>query len=144
METFKSPTTMNNDNHILTPAKLSPVNRCICNYRNAMHKQKQFKRYYISQTFLIISVLTHIHTLAKCCICTMPVQVLRPCHTTGLIKHHHNPPKNCKKKTEAMENKHNTYKPSALPPNSRAESSVVILIYKCSYMFNTSREHFTL
>jgi len=37
METFKSPTTMKNDNHILTPAKLSPANRCICNDHKAMH-----------------------------------------------------------------------------------------------------------
>lgn len=52
------------------------------------------------------------------------------------------PPKNCNKKTEAMENTHYTYKPSALPPNSTADSSVVISKYKCSYMFYTSREHF--
>jgi hypothetical protein len=52
--------------------------------------------------------------------------------------------KNCNKKIEAMENKHNTYKPSALPSNGRADSSFVILKYKCSYMFNTSREHVIL
>jgi hypothetical protein len=54
------------------------------------------------------------------------------------------PQKNCKKKIEAKENKHNTYKPSALPPKSRADSSFVISKYKGSYMFNTSREHFIL
>jgi hypothetical protein len=141
METFESPTTLKNGNHILTPAKLCPAKSCICNYHNAMHTQKLLKRHYISQTFLIISVLTHIHTSAKCCICTMPVQVMThywPNQTWPL------PQKNCNKKIKAMENKHNTYKPSALPPNSRAYSSFVILQYKGSYMFNTSREHFIL
>jgi hypothetical protein len=35
------------------------------------------------------------------------------------------PPKNHHKKIEAMEKKHNTNKPSALSPNSRADSSFV-------------------
>lgn len=98
METFKSPTTMKNGNYSLTPAKLSSANSCICNYHNAMHTQKWLKRYHISQTFSIISVLTHIRTLAKCCICIMPVHVLRPCHSTGLIKHHPSPKKTARRR----------------------------------------------
>lgn len=78
METFKSPTTMKNGNHILTPAKLSQLNSCKCIYHNAMHIKKKMVLHFPD-------LLTY--TLAKCCICTLPVQESRPCHTTGLIKH---------------------------------------------------------
>jgi hypothetical protein len=117
METFKSPTTMKNCNHILTPANLSQLNSCIRIYHNAMHIKKMVLHF--------PDLLTH--TLANCCICTLPVQESWPCHTTGLIKHQPHLQKTTVRRSKLRRTNIILYsQAAALSPNSRADTFFVI------------------